>query len=449
MTAKIDSSKSTSQIGSITAYIIVLLGSSFYLYEFFLRVMPTVITGELMTSFSVGTGQLGQFIGCFFYSYAIMQLPAGLLCDRFGARRCLTIAICVCAVSTLCFQITTSFTIASICRLAIGAASAFAFVGPLSLSARWFPADKQALITGCVQIMGCIGAVFAGKPIRAMVQSLGWRPALYYSGVLGIVLTFLFACILKDRPDQENKTSEDQNLCSQKSIVCTLKKVASHKVNWHVGFAAFGSWAAIAIFAESWGVPFLSLIQGQADDQSAQQLMWVWISMAVASPLAGWLSNYTKERIRPTMCLLGIGLTASILLIVYCPSNPYIVSMLLFAIGTSSAAQPITFGLINDLNHKDTMATAIALNNMILVCSTGVLTPISGYILEYYAPTTGGMPSSIAPYQAAFMIAPISIAACMWAFYTLVPETNCENTLDDSQAEPEPIDEQLPGTGTA
>ena len=187
----------------------------------------------------------------------------------------------------------------------------------------------------------------------------------------------------------------------------------------------------------SWGVPFLSLIQGQADDQSAQQLMWVWISMAIASPLSGWLSNYTKERIRPTMWLLGIGLAASIILILCCPSNPYVVSILLFAIGTSSGAQPITFGLINDLNHKDTMATAIALNNMILVCSTGILTPISGYVLEYYAPVTGGMPSSIAPYQVAFMIVPISISVCMWAFYTLVPETKCENILQDNETESE------------
>ena len=148
--------------------------------------------------------------------------------------------------------------------------------------------------------------------------------------------------------------------------------------------------------------------------------------MAIASPLAGWVSDHMKERIRPTMILLGLALIASIILIMFKPSNYWVVSVLLFAIGTSSAAQPITFGLINDLNDDESMATAISLNNMILVCSTGILTPISGYLLELYAPITGAMPTTIAPYQAAFMIVPISIIICMAIFYWYVPETGCQ-----------------------
>jgi sugar phosphate permease len=417
----------TNGIGSWLAIVVVSLASSFYFYEFFLRVMPTVITGELMAAFSVGTGQLGQLLGCFFYAYALMQLPAGLLCDRFGAKNCLTVAVCVCAIATLCFQITNSIVLASISRLAIGAASAFAFIGPLALSARWFAPSQQALITGLVQIMGCVGAVLAGKPIRMMVQSIGWRPALYYAGLLGLFMTLLFALVLKNQPD----TSADdapvaENSKPSTNIIDLLRQVATHKVNWYVGIGAFGSWAAVAIFAESWGVPYLSLIQGQGDDASALQLMWVWISMAIASPLAGWVSDHMKERVRPTMVLLGLALVASIILIMFKPSNYWVVSMLLFAIGTSSAAQPITFGLINDLNDDESMATAISLNNMILVCSTGILTPISGYLLEIYAPITGAMPTTIAPYQAAFMIVPISIIICMAIFYWYVPETGCQ-----------------------
>ncbi len=432
------------KLGTLTAYIIVFLSASFYLYEFFLRVMPTVITSELMSAFSVGPGQLGQLIACFFYAYALMQLPAGLLCDRFGARACLTAAVCVCAISTLCLQATDQFILASISRLAIGAASAFAFIGPLALSARWFPPEKQALITGCVQIMGCIGAVLAGKPIRMMIQTIGWRISLYYAGIFGIILTGLFFFILKDSPETIDEDKSEVN----RDITSILCHVAKNHVNWCVGFAAFGSWAAVGIIAESWGVPFLSLIQAQSDDQSAQQLMWVWISMAIASPAAGWVSNHMKERIRPTMVLLGMGLAASLFLIIFQPSNSWVVNIMLVAIGTSSAAQPITFGLINDLNREDSMATAIALNNMILVCSTGILTPISGYILEYYAPVSGYMPNTIAPYQAAFMVVPVSIAICMGVFYTMVPETNCERQIDATDDSEHIIDEVLP-TGTA
>ena len=419
-------SKTGQQMGSLMAYVVVVLASSFYFYEFFLRVMPTVITGELMQAFSIGTGQLGQLLGCFFYAYALMQLPAGLLCDRFGAKKCLVFAVFVCAMSILMFQATGLFSVASLSRLAIGAASAFAFIGPLALSNRWFPADKQALITGCVQIMGCVGAVIAGSPIRYLVETVGWRDATFYAGIIGIVLTALFAVILKNQPDDDSQDDGLEKNQNEPDIIHTLKIVATNKVNWQIGFAAFGSWAAVAIFAESWGVPFLNILQNQTDEASASQLMWVWIAMAIASPLAGWYSDFIKERVRPTMLLLSVGLISSVILIALQPSNSYFVSFLLFMIGASSGAQPITFGLINDVNRKETMATAIALNNMILVCSTGVLTPISGYILEYYSPASNLMPTSIAAYQSAFMIVPISIALCMAVFYSTVKETHCK-----------------------
>lgn len=432
----------SSGVGSWMAILVVSLASSFYFYEFFLRVMPTVITSELMAAFSTGTSQLGQLLGCFFYAYALMQLPAGLLCDRYGAKSCLTVAVCVCAVATLCFQMTDSIVLASISRLAIGAASAFAFVGPLALSARWFAPSQQALITGLIQIMGCVGAVLAGKPIRLMVQSIGWRPALYYAGLIGLIMTLIFAVVLKNQPDDaENDEQHAGEEEAPVNIVETLRQVATRRVNWYVGAGGFGSWAAVAIFAESWGVPYLSLIQQQGDDASALQLMWVWVAMAIASPLAGWVSDYMKERIRPTMVLLGVGLAASLILIVAKPSHYWVVSGLLFAIGASSGAQPITFGLVNDLNDKDSMATAISLNNMILVCSTGFLTPISGYLLELYAPVTGVMPSTTAPYQAAFMIVPISIAICMAIFYWYVPETECQ-PLENEQTDDADIFDQ-------
>ena len=423
----------TYALGSTMAYIVVLLSASFYLYEFFLRVMPTVITQELMLAFSVGTGSLGQLIGCFFYAYALMQVPAGLLCDRFGPRVCLVASIFVCTAATLIFQCTNSFAVAAATRLAIGAASAFAFVGPMALANRWFPADKQALIAGCIQIMGCVGAIFAGNPIRMMINQIGWRSALYYSGVVGVVLTLAFVMVLRDRPQSTPREQTDQP--SHVNLWHVLKRVLSKPANWMVGCAAFASWAAVAVFAESWGVPYLSLIQQQSDAQTAQQLMWVWIAMAIASPVAGWWSNAVKERVRPIMILLSIGLVASLVLIVGQPSQPWLVSLLLFALGVSSAAQPVTFGLINDLNDDDTMATAIAFNNTVLVSSAGILLPICGYVLEYYAPSAGGMPQTVAPFQAAFMIVPVIMLLCMVVFYYNIHETHCQNVNVDDQAE--------------
>ena len=92
--------------------IVVSLSTCFYLYEFFLRVMPTVITSELMQAFAINTGALGSLLACFFYAYASMQIPAGLMCDRYGPKACLSIAVFMCALATMIMYYTSSYYLA-------------------------------------------------------------------------------------------------------------------------------------------------------------------------------------------------------------------------------------------------------------------------------------------------------------------------------------------------
>lgn len=405
----------------LKASTIVGLATCFYLYEFFLRVMPSVITVELAQDFHISQALLGQFIATFFYAYAIMQIPAGLLCDKYGPKYCLTVAISTCAIATFILQYTDSFIIASCARLAIGAVSACAFVGPLTLASRWFTPKYQALIAGCVQVMGCMGAIFAGQPIALIVQTYSWRTSLYYTAWLGTLLAILFHLILLDSPKMEDKKVVEKPL----NIKNVLTQVIGNTQSWAVGVLAFGSWAAIAIFAESWGIPYLSKLQNITTDQAAEQAMWIWIAMAIMSPLAGFASNYFQNRKWPIMILLSIGLVASTLLVSCPPQQAWLVSLLLFAIGCSSAAQPITFGLVNDNNTQTSMATAIAFNNMALVSSAMILQPLIGYILDIYQglqaePTLLG-------YQIAFMCVPVSITISMIACLLWVKETHCQN----------------------
>ena len=404
------------------ASIIVGLSTCFYLYEFFLRVMPSVITQELMIDFNINQTLLGQFLATFFYAYAFAQIPAGLLCDQYGPKKCLIYAVLICGLATYVLQHTNNLLIASSARLAIGAVSASAFIGPLSLSARWFPSHLQALVAGCVQVMGCLGAIFAGQPLARIVQTWGWRPCLYYTAWIGIVLAVLFYWIIQDSPEETvmQKESKSENINTRD----ILKQVCSNSQSWAIGILAFGSWAAIAVFAESWGIPYLSKLQNISVDQAAEQAMWVWISMAVISPIAGYWSDYIKNRKKPILLFLSIGLVASCILLYCPPSQSWAISTLLFMIGVSSAAQPITFGLVNDHHNTQTMATALSFNNMALVSSAMFLQPIVGILLDLFQGVQ--IEPSLLDYQLAFTCIPISIGASILVCLFWAKETHCK-----------------------
>ena len=134
------------------------LGCVFYFYECLLQVSPSVMSTELMRDFAVTSHTLGILSGIYFYSYAGMQLPCGMMTDYFGPRRLLTIATSVCAISTIAFGLTENFFMACVARLMIGFGSAFAVVGTLKLASNWFPANSFRVfnrIDGDLRHVGC------------------------------------------------------------------------------------------------------------------------------------------------------------------------------------------------------------------------------------------------------------------------------------------------------
>src|SRR5436189_2947094 len=91
-----------------SAYVVFLLSATFYLYEFVLQVAPSVMADSMMKTFNVGAAGFGIVSAFYFYAYAPMQLPAGLLFDRYGPRKLMTFALVLCALGSFFFASTDS-----------------------------------------------------------------------------------------------------------------------------------------------------------------------------------------------------------------------------------------------------------------------------------------------------------------------------------------------------
>src|SRR5262245_55612941 len=98
------------------AWIIWLLSALFMCYKYAIEVSPSVMAADLMREFSLTGAQMGNFAATYFYAYLIMQIPAGLLIDKWGARRVTTVAIALCSLGALIFAQAHSITIACIGR---------------------------------------------------------------------------------------------------------------------------------------------------------------------------------------------------------------------------------------------------------------------------------------------------------------------------------------------
>ncbi|QDP72790.1 MFS transporter [Legionella israelensis] len=412
-------------------WIIWGLGCAFYFYENLLQVSPSVMSNELMQDFSVTSHALGVLAGVYFYSYAIMQLPAGVLLDYFGPRRLLTIATLVCAISTIAFGQTDNFYMASFARLMIGFGSAFAAVGTMKLAANWFSSDRFALLTGIMVTIGMLGAIGGEAPLALLIDHYNWRTSLFIMGVIGIGLAALIFIIAKDSPHKyRDKVKENEE--QRERVLPSLLALIKNKQLWLI--ASYGGlmfmWTPV--FGGLWGVPFLMTKMGISKTMAANYISLIFVGWAIASPLWGIFSSRIGRR-KPPMYIGSIGALVSSLLFIYAPlTSESLLEVLLFFFGVFSAGFLPAFAVAKEICDKRYVATGLSFMNMMNMVGIAIAQPIIGYILD--ALWQGDMANnvriySITAYYKALAILPLGILISLFIL-PKVKETYCKSTQE-------------------
>ncbi len=405
---------------------ICTLASLFYFYEFFLRVIPSVISQELMQEFELGTFGVGVFMSMFYLGYTPMQIPAGLLLDRFGPKKVLSLAVFTAAIATYVFASTQTLHIALISRFLIGLCSSFAYLGALILASRWFDAKYFALAAGLIQVLGCFGALVGQAPVALATEAIGWRQTMMYAAIICCLLGILYSLILKDTPDNthQNSSPRTQHFClkTQLATVCQNRQV------WAIAFYAFTIWAPMTMIAESWGARILMSRFQYGSVEAASSLSIIWIGVAIGGPLMGWWSSHKQSRSQPLWAgsLLGLFSTTAIL---FLPINPWALAACLFLFGVAASSQAVTFGLIHDQLPQQVAGTAVGFNNMAVIFGGMSCQPIAAFIIDKIAivPTA----PTAHDYQTALLIVPGLYLLGMITHWFFIKETHCRNQHEE------------------
>lgn len=364
---------SPSKARAILIYCVVAF---FLFFEMALQVSPSVMASQLMHDLSLGVFGLGIMSGVYFYTYTAMQIPSGMLFDKFHPRVIITLAILVCTAGAVLFSFSTSIISGSLARLLMGTGSAFAFVSVLVVTADLFEAKYFATITGVTQMLAALGAMSGQMPISLLVTSIGWRQTLILFAVIGFVLAII-VWLLLHYPKQQTTKAEAENLPG-------IKAVLASKQTWAVALYACLLWAPMSGFASLWGVPFLKQYDNLTDTSAAFLCSLMWLGIAVASPLLGHYSTQLRNRVKPLYFSALIGAIAfGILLKFHLP--PIFLGLLIFIAGGACAGQALSFTVVKENNHAVSWGTAIAINNMAVVISGAIFQPLIGKLIEHFS----------------------------------------------------------------
>ncbi|MDX2346954.1 MAG: MFS transporter [Legionella sp.] len=365
----------------LIAWLICGIGALFYSYEYFLRITPSVMEPALRAHFSLSAMGFGVFSSFYYYSYVPMQLPVGVLMDRWGPRRLLTLACAVSVLGTWFFAATDLVSLAAAGRFLTGFGSAFAFVGVLKLATIWLPEDRLALVAGLATALGTIGAMIGDNLLGAMTANLGWKTSVHLTAIFGLGLLVVMWFGIHDKkqgPDEDGGTVN-----SFSSIWIDLKLIASNKQIWINGAYGCLVYLPTTVFAELWGIPYLSHAYGL--DLSAAEFAnsLLFFGCMFGAPLWGYCSDRIKQRKLP-MRIGAFGAAIMMTCILYLPGlNRSSLYLMMFILGFLYSAQAIVFAVGRELSPKEAGGTAIAMTNMCVMLGAIFLQPLVGRILDW------------------------------------------------------------------
>lgn len=359
-----------------------LLGIFFYYYEYYLRVAPSVMNTELRLTFNLSEAAFGHLAAFFYYAYTPMQIPVGMMMDRFGPRRLLTFACFLCVLGTVLFVITQHFWAAALGRFLLGFGSAFAYVGVLKLSNLWLPKKYFAFMAGFCTTLGMFGGISCAVLMSYLMLWMGWQSTLYYSAAAGLVLMVLLWVILRDETDTKQQGHSEIDLAHEVHVKLNgLKQIVCSSQMWITGLIGLLTFLPIAGFAEVWAVSFLQTV-GLSKFDAATGASMLFLGFAVGAPLWGIISDTMQSRKIPL--IMGSFLAAFFMaLIVFMPSTSLVwMYTLLFLSTFFASVEILIFAVSNDISRHSVSATAIAFTNMVVMIGGVLLPPLIGKMLD-------------------------------------------------------------------
>lgn len=403
--------KMTKQATTV-GWMMCALGAMFYFYEYLLRVSPSVMTTELMLNYHINAAQLGHLTAFYYYIYAPMQMPVGMLMDRYGPRKLLSFAALCCAVGSHMFIATHSLLVADFGRFLVGFGSAFAFVGVLKLATLWLPADKFAIASGMNMALGTIGGMVGDIGLTKLVRYVGWRETGYEEAIFGAVLTVLLFLILRDGPKGSEHDSPHTH-SDFKDVFKGFFSIISDPQIWANGMVGCLMYVSTAAFTELWGIPYLKQVHHLSPEVAATTISAIFMGWAVGGPLVGYISDRLRRRVLPMTVGSAVG-AVLFTIILYVPNLPIPALMgIFFIFGLFSSAQVICFAVGREISPSRSAGTAVALTNMFVMLSGVVFQPLVGVLLTMFEGAKGA--ASIghiyAPhtYQMALAVIPVGL----------------------------------------
>ena len=401
-----------------------------YILVYFHRLCPAVVAVDMMADLQTSGALLGLLSSAYFYPYALMQIPAGLLSDSWGPRRSISLFFLLAFIGSVLLGLAPSVPLALVGRTLVGLGVAMLFVPTMKILAEWFRVEEFATMTAILMVMGGLGSLTAASPLAILSTWIGWRLSFVAVGVFTLLMAILVWLFVRDRPSDlgwPSPAEPSEPPSSAIGLLEGMKRVLSYPRFWPIAIWFFFDCAIFFSFGGLWGGPYLMQVYGLSKAKAGHILSMLAVGMIVGSPFLSFLSDRIFRGRKPVLVLSSFIVLCLTALLAFYTDRLSVPTLYLFCLVLgifSSAIVVIGFTTTKELFPVQIAGTSTGLVNIFPFAGGALFQPFLGYLLE--RPGKAGDAFTLIGYKEAFfalfICALIAFFACLFLQETLVKE---------------------------
>ena len=411
------------------------VGLAFFL-NMFHRSSTGVLKGVLVPEFGLSATAFSNFGAMFFYPYVVMQMPSGILVDRYGPRYVLGVSTLVCAAGSVLFSMSGSYGMACLGRAVIGCSMGTVVVCNQKVCSHWFPEKRVATASAFVGAFANLGTMAAQVPLAVLVGAIGWRGT--FGSVAGFAIGLSAVTLLFVRSTPESIGLPPVNTVLQAKgdrkgsgvpLGQSFRSLFSNKYIYPLLFALSAQLGTYTLFSGTWGVPYLEEVFSLSTIDASKYTS----ALAMGSMLFGILLPFVSDTIgnRKRLLMVTFGVSAVIWVTLTFFSSRLSpgtgLLLIMFVFGLSGCSTGYMYAMVREINDPRTVGVSVGTCNMIAMSSCIYMPIIAGVLMDKY--TARGL-SGVPLFQKAFTFCAV-LAVLGFVSVFLMKETHCRNVYNE------------------
>jgi sugar phosphate permease len=418
-----------------------------FLIVYFHRLAAGVVSDNLMREFQIEqAAELGLLSSIYFYTYAPLQIPVGIVADRISPRYTITIFLVITACGAFAFGAAPTLPWLYAARFLVGIGVAFIYITIVKVLGEWFRTREFGTLLGINGFIGNAGSIIAATPLALMIEDFGWRASFYITGFATLAIAAYCWLVVKDKPadvglpsiaevEKEEGAKVLTVAAAKRSIGVSIRMACLNRYTWPPLLASAGIYGVYMAFTGMWGVPYFMQIYGMSRVEAANYLVAAAVGYMLASPLVGILSDKLRSRRWPFVGYTVLLSAAWLAMTIWNGGKPPQWSLypLCLLLGAGASSVSLLLACAREVNPPGITGVATGLANTGPFLGTALLQPLFGWLLDLKwegAVAQGVKLYPLAAYQGAFILC-AGVLTLSLLFALLIKETKCVNIARD------------------